>query len=57
MKNICELSGERLVKAMQEAKEGTYSIENMDRSRAESLVDQLKKVGTIAIITEEVDEV
>ena len=42
---------------MQEAKEGTYSIENMDRSRAESLVDQLKKVGTIAIITEEVDEV
>ena len=56
LKRICRLSDEKLDKAMMEAKKGTYSIENMERERAERLVDQLQRVETIAIITEEVEE-
>lgn len=56
LKRICKFNDKMLAKAMKEAKKGTYCIENIEKSRAERLVEQLQKAGTIAIITEEIGE-
>ena len=57
LKRICKLTEKKLIEAMKDAKKGTYSIEGMDKSRAERLVDQLQKVGTIAIISEDLEDI
>lgn len=48
----CGLKDTSLKKAMTEAKKGTYTIERMDKKKAEDLIERLQEVGTIAIASD-----
>ena len=52
MRCICGLKDESLKRAMSEAKKGTYTLEHIDRKKAEKFIKKLQEVGTIAIISD-----
>lgn len=49
MRHFCGLQDDSLKKAVTEARKGTYTIEHMDRKKAEKFIKKLQEIGTIAI--------